>query len=60
MVTCGFCGHPGTHATITTTYGGVQYCTGCRYCQIELQRKRQAAETEADRNDDSGQEGAGG
>jgi hypothetical protein len=36
MVSCGFCGHKGGHATITTVVGGASYCTGWRECQKEL------------------------
>jgi len=31
LITCGFCGHPGPHATITTD-DGTTVCTGCDLC----------------------------
>jgi hypothetical protein len=41
MITCGFCGHPGTHATIIER-GQATYCTGCPQCQEELRRLSEA------------------
>jgi hypothetical protein len=60
MVTCGFCGHPGEHATITTTYGGVKYCTGCPYCQDELARRRQQADASPGGEEGPPDSGGGG
>jgi hypothetical protein len=51
MVTCGFCGHAGVHATIATSFGGVRYCTGCDVCQRKLRQAQQASQG-AERSDE--------
>jgi hypothetical protein len=47
LTTCGFCGHPGTHATIMSTSGGggKQRCTGCAQCQAEAEAETAAQQT---------------
>jgi hypothetical protein len=39
VITCGFCWHPGPHATITRG-DGTKVCTGCAICQDERSRER--------------------
>jgi Pyruvate/2-oxoacid:ferredoxin oxidoreductase delta subunit len=41
MVICGYCGHPGAHATIVKEVGGTKYCTGCSICQELLAQAAQ-------------------
>lgn len=43
MVTCGFCGHPGTHATIIEGPGAPTRCCGCPHCEAEAAAERAAA-----------------
>jgi hypothetical protein len=58
MVTCGFCGHEGAHATIAREVGGVRYCTGCPRCQEELRRLAEASPSRAaDADEKSNEEG---
>jgi hypothetical protein len=35
MVTCGYCGHPGVHATILPPDSGTKRCTGCAQCAAD-------------------------
>jgi hypothetical protein len=37
MSTCGFCGHPGTHATVIESPGAPTHCTGCPLCEAKRQ-----------------------
>ncbi len=44
FVTCGYCGHPGTHATIAPPSGGVKRCTGCPQCEADARAEAEAAQ----------------
>jgi hypothetical protein len=48
MVTCGFCKHPGIHATTGPSIGGIHYCTGCPKCQRLLAEAKQQEELESE------------
>ncbi len=39
LVTCGFCGHPGSRAAILPPSGGTGRCSGCPDCACEAREE---------------------